>query len=188
MNYCIPLKFSDTRRPFWSMVLQEGPRISAFIALCVMFVWMAELNRQERASAMRSESSTEVRLLLSLEDTNTGLMEVRGTTDQITYASPAASRILGYDPGELTGTPISSILPEGFRQHHASSMKAATARVLVEGHSSVSTMHCVALGKRGEPVDVVVRIFVSRNGIIAILNRFDEIRYIPMAGVSPEPQ
>ncbi len=185
MNSILLSKPEIERHPPERIHSFEWPRIVASVLIVLAVVAIAESMRQERAEIGRSELSTEGRFLLSLEDTHTGLMEVKGATNEIASASPAACEILGYKPGELSGKSINAILPMPFQELHQQRLRDTISKASDGKNHFVSTMHCIALDKGGSPVEIVVRVFVSRNGIIALLNRFEDVRYIPMPGEKP---
>ena len=162
---------------FLGIVLLAGALLS------VAWVWRSTAADQARRSA-----STQARLLLSLEDANTGLLEVRGVSNEVFFSNRAAAHILGYREEDLTGRSINDILPAGFRSHHEAKVRDSMQSV-ANGSPKyrVSTMRCTAVTKSGGEVDIVVRVFVSQNGIIAFINKFDEMTYLSMPGGAQEP-
>lgn len=135
-------------------------------------VWWTGWLRRENVEVLRNEASTETRLLLALDDTHTGLMDVQNGRGVIAYANAAACDIFGYK--NMTGMEVAAILPEPFRATHWERMKLA----MHDGSPRhVAVMRCFALLANGEQVAVVVRVNISRNGVQAMVNRADELSY-----------
>lgn len=149
-------------------------------AVMVFALWWTFWRRQENVAELRSEASTETRLLLALDDTHTGLIDIQQGTTAIAYANGAACDIFGYK--SMAGEDVGSLLPELMREAHAEHMRLA----MVKGAPShISVMRCVALKRGGEPITVVVRVAVSRNGVQAMVNRADEISYADTTNPPP---
>jgi len=73
-----------------------------------------------RAALTRAEAalqSSEAQALAILRTALDGIVTI-GTDGKIRMANPAAERIFGYEPGELTGMPIAALTPEPHRSRH----------------------------------------------------------------------
>lgn len=162
--------------------------ITMVLVMAVGLVLLAQAWRDATADQIRREASTQTRLLLSLNDTNTGLMEVRSGNGEIFFSSGKACEIFGYEKNELNGRNVSVIIPESFRGQHTERVQA-TMRSTVSGEvpHKASTMRCYGIKKNGEYVEIIIRIFVSPNGIFALVNRAEDISYFVMPPLSPEP-
>lgn len=188
MSYMKPLLFSSSPVEIPEAACKpvhvfEWHRVFAVVALVLSVVTVMESFRRDNAETSRQELSTEGRFLLSLADTGTGIMDVRPLTNSISYASPAACEILGYYQTDLTNRSINDILPVDFRAFHQQRVRDAMAKVANNTEHMVSFMDCQALRKDGKPVNIKVCVFVSRNGIIALINRADEVHHFVMPNV-----
>lgn len=169
----------------WSRVVKS---LIVLGMACALF-FVAKEWQESKAENLRRDTSTHARLLVSLHDTHTGVVEVRGLNNEIYFASPVACELLGYLPGELNGAPISKILPPGFRGIHETKVKESFRSVINNTRKHrVSTMRCFGFRKDGSTVEIVVRVFVSPNGIFALINSFDEMAYLDMKGGLSDPQ
>ncbi len=59
----------------------------------------------------------------SLFDTTPDLVIIMDAEGLVVAANPSVKRILGYDPGELVGAPLSAIMPERYRTAHHTGFK-----------------------------------------------------------------
>lgn len=162
--------------------IQKWAKAIGIVIIAAACLVAAQSWRSSAIDQARIAVSTQSRLLLSMEDTNTGVLEVRGMNHEIYFASDASCRMLGYEPGELGGLNISAILPESFRSIHQDKVYAAMRSVVSDQPKShkVSTMLCSALAKDGKKIDIVLRVLVSKNGIFALINRAEDVSYFAM--------
>ncbi len=148
--------------------------------LLLTALWWTFLRRKENVQTILQSASTETRLLLALDDTHTGLVDVAAGSGTIAYANPAALEIFGYD--KMDGLEVSAILPESMRPEHARRVSDS----MKEGAPPhVAAMKCFALRKNGETITVYVRVHISKNGVQALVNRADEVSYHDMTSIAP---
>lgn len=123
------------------------------------------------------------RVLQAFDDSHTGMMAVDADSNEhdqvISQANEAACDIFGYPKGDLAGQDVGNILPDAFRSQHAAKMKAALDAAK-NGRSHVSTMRCIGKRKDGTPVDVYVRVFVTKAGVVALISLTEEMSYTTM--------
>lgn len=123
------------------------------------------------------------RVLQAFDDSHTGMLSVNADSNEhdqvIAQANEAACDIFGYPKGTLSGRDVGDILPAAFRPDHAKRMKDAIESAK-GGRSHVSTVHCVGVRKDGTPVDVYVRVFVTKAGVVALVSMAAETSYSTM--------
>lgn len=149
--------------------------LTTLIILFGVHRWLS-VNKELRKSA-----PMEARLLVYMDDTNTGLIEVR-EGNRIAEANRAACNIFGYsaDSG-MDGLSISAILPKWFAGHHDARMNAAldlARKGMIAPR--VSTMRCTAIKQNGDAVEVIVRVFIGRECVLAIVNKAQDTIYFEM--------
>lgn len=95
----------------------------------------------------------------NLLDSYPGAMVVVDDAGLVTFASPAACRLLGWD-GTLVGQPLTSIIPPRMHGRH----RAGFSRYVGTGHSSLQgkTVRVPALRRDGRELDVDLTIRVFR--------------------------
>lgn len=130
---------------------------------------------------MQKNMSLYAKVLQAFDDSHTGMLAVdAGADDQvIDQANEAACDIFGYAKGDLAGKNVGDILPEAFRAEHAVKMKKAIDAAK-GGRSRVSTVRCIGKRKDGTPVDVYVRVFVTKAGVVALISLTEEMSYTTM--------
>lgn len=130
---------------------------------------------------MRKSMSLQAKVLTAFQESHTGMLSVdAGDRVQIiAQANEAACDIFGFPKGQLAGREVSEILPAAFRAQHATKVLAALEAAKT-GQSHVSTMRCVGVRKDGTPVDVYVRVFVTKNGVVALVSLASEMFYTTM--------
>ena len=110
-----------------------------------------EIASRKRAEENLRSSEEKYRLLV---DTASDAIVSIDDEGLILFANPAIGKIFGYEPSELTGTPLTLLMPESMRGLH----KAGFARYLTTGqrHINWQGTELVALRKNGEefPVEI----------------------------------
>ncbi len=148
-------------------------RIAMAAALAVMAGGAVLMHRarHEEAELIRRNVDMRARLLLSLDETKTGLLDVEAGSGQIADANDSACEIFGYKT--MVGVNVADILPASFRQAHEARIKAVE-----KDPPHVAAMRCEALRANGETIKVLLRIHVSSNGVQAFVNRTEEVRWM----------
>jgi PAS domain S-box-containing protein len=146
----------------------------AAVAAGVVWSVLSLRDAQNEAVLLKTGSSMEARFLQSLEETNTGLMDVLQGSDIILDASPAACRIFGYS--SMAGIKVSDILPPEFREIHEAKMRAAMS------HPHAGAMRCWGRRSDGQALKLSVRVHISSNGVQAFVNLADEVTFNDMTG------
>lgn len=132
------------------------------------------------ANSREKQADTWTRFLLTFADTNTGIIEVANGQSTIYYASPNASSILGYNDRELEGVDLSAILPPDMAPHHQLQMYYAMGLASSSKlKTKVTAMLCKARRYDGTEVEVVIRLFIGKHSVFALINRADETKYLP---------
>ncbi len=95
---------------------------SSLLTLLVLpGLYFVVLRPVARLSAALSAASANARFRAVVEAATDGIIvgDLRG---RIRFANPAASRMLGYAPGEMDDMPIATIVPEDLRERHEQGM------------------------------------------------------------------
>lgn len=129
--------------------------------------------------AMQKNMSLQAKVLTAFQESHTGMLAVDADSFTIAQANEAACDIFGFKKGELAGQDLSMVVPAAFRKEHADKIKAAMA-VAKTGRSRVSTVRCFGIQKDGTLVDVYVHVFVTRNGVMALVSLASETSYTTM--------
>lgn len=130
---------------------------------------------------MRKSMSLQAKVLTAFDDSHTGMLSIdAGDNVQIiAQANEAACDIFGFPKGQLAGHEIGDILPAPFRALHAAKVLAALESAK-SGRSHVGTMRCIGVRKDGTPADVYVRVFVTKNGVVALVSLSSETFFTTM--------
>lgn len=110
------------------------------------------------------EMATDLQLLDCLPDAVILVSQDR----MIEFANSQVERLLGYDPRELTGAPLETLLPERFRRQHVQHFVAYCADPVVrqlDGHHEL-----FALTKNGRelPVELSLGTLTTAQGILVV--------------------
>jgi PAS domain S-box-containing protein len=100
---------------------------------------------QQRLKAVPASGSQETddRFRALAESAQDGIV-CADDTGVIVYANPSANRMFGYSPGELEGSALTALMPEGARPAHLT----AFARLLETGETRIIGQHPVELMAR----------------------------------------
>ena len=113
--------------------------------------FVLDLSEQKRQESARLYSEERYRVVVETASDAVVSIDDKGS---IVFANPATATILGYDPAELEGKPLTLIMPEYMRELHQTGFK----RYLATGqrHMNWQGTELTALRKNGEefPVEV----------------------------------
>lgn len=144
---------------------------------------------EKKARLAEGEAPTWTRLITALSDTNTGVIEVRSGETKVSWASAEAMRIFGYND-TMIGSDITELMGDGVVPvEHNNRVLFAMEKVRSgEINRRVTAITCVGKKRNGEEVKLVIRIFLGRQSVIALLNLAEETRYLPLVPLEvPEP-
>ena len=113
--------------------------------------FVLDLTEQKRQESGRLYSEQSYRVVVETASDAVVSIDDKGT---IVFANPATATVFGYDPAELTGKPLTLLMPEYMRELHESGFK----RYLTTGqrHMNWQGTELTALRKNGEefPVEI----------------------------------
>lgn len=119
-------------------------------------------NEEERASEARTDPPARASLTeLDLFDAAPDGVVLVDEDGRILRLNERARDLFGYEPGELTGEPIETLIPERFRAHHVDNRKAYTARP--SRRPMGATLALFGRRKNGEEFAVDVSLNTSRD-------------------------
>lgn len=154
------------------------------IIVAVLAAAVAIFFEERRIDALVRESSVWAEVLHAMRDTNTGVLVVRVGDDRIDKANPEAEKIFGYEPDGMFGLPVSELIPKELLPDHERSysktMESASSSALKE---RVIPISCMAKRRDGSEVPLIIRLYIGKNGVVALVNQLDESRYIPRDGM-----
>lgn len=159
----------------------------AFILAAITFYGYSVHEREK--SIIEGRASTWTRLLTALGETNTGVLEIRSGETRISWASPEAMTIFGYE--SMKGLDITDLMPNAMipKDHNKkvlATMEKARAGV---AERRVTAITCTGKKQTGEEIPLIIRIFLGDKSVIALINRAEETRYIPLVPLEVlEPQ
>lgn len=166
------------------------------VAACILgagVYWHENLNKEKQRA--HEEASLWANLLAAMEETHTGLLKAsmkNGGRFTIESANDSACDIFGYLPGEMDGMDVAMLLPVWFQEAHEVKMRMAQHH---DGDRTtkgrVSDMRCVAVRRDHERIDVLVRVLITPDSVIALINKADEVRHSVMGSegvIDEDPQ
>jgi hypothetical protein len=172
------------------MTKNSSPAIRwALVFILAAITFFGYTYHKKSVETLEGRASTWTRLLTALSDTNTGVVEVLSGDTRVTWASSEAMSIFGYED-TMKGLDLTEIMP-GYmitKDHNAKVLKAMDNAKVGHLERRVTAITCVGKRKNGEEVRLVIRIFIGRKSVIALLNRAEETRYLPLVPLEvPEP-
>lgn len=137
---------------------------------------------ERRVNRIETEMSTYARLIEAMHDTRTGVIEVMMGDKAISSASEGAEDIFGYTMAELKGLPVENLVPVPFLDDHRAGFDAAT-KTSIDGTMKrrVLPVRCNAKKKDGTEVPVIIRVYIGKHSIIALVNKDTDSEYIPIS-------
>ena len=147
------LKASGIFKPFEKeFIRKDGNRVPVLLGGALFenngsegVAFVLDLSEQKRQESARLYSEERYRVVVeTASDAVVGIDE-KGS---IVFANPATAAIFGYDPSELTGKPLTLLMPEYMRELHKGGFK----RYLATGqrHMNWQGTELTALRKNGE--------------------------------------
>lgn len=151
------------------------------VAVALVAAIAAVVQRYHAEITAQNHMILYARVLRALDDSHTGMISVGVDGRIISQANDAACDIFGYGPGELAGKELGDILPFSYRSTHAEKVQASIEAASAPGGMAKSAVvRCLANRKDDSPVDVYVRVFVTRTGVVTIVSLSSEISYSSM--------
>ena len=138
--------------------------VAVLIPLAWRLAWYLDHSHKRGERAERAQATTEMRYQALVESTMEAVVSAR-PDGKIIYANPAAGELFGYAAGELVGAPLTSLMPERFREAHETGMK----RFLETGDAKVigRTVELAGLTRDGEefPLELSLGTWSSDDGV-----------------------
>jgi PAS domain S-box-containing protein len=116
-HYCVPIIFADNVLGVINVYVDEGhkstDREKAFLLTIANTLAGIIVRRRAEESLLESE-----RKLQAITDAASDAIVLIDDEEKIVYWNPAASIMLGYQPGEVAGEDIHVIVPQRYRERH----------------------------------------------------------------------
>jgi PAS domain S-box-containing protein len=159
--------------------------ICCILALVIAFSVSRHLTLKKQ---QKKESSTYEKVLIVLEETNTAMMQVEAHGNRIYAPNSIACSMFGYSFEELDGLEVAKLIPIWYQPEHDAKMKAAMNLAEI-GHIPYPgvTMDCTAVRKDGREINVFVRVYIGKSGVVAIANLASQMRFTRMPKPSEQP-
>lgn len=154
------------------------------IIVSVAVAALAIFFEERRISDLEEESSSWSELLVAMRDCNTGIVIIRVGEDRIAKANKDAEELFGYKNGELLGLPVSEIVPEEFMPEHKRAYERTMETAATTLETRVVPISCLAKKKDGTTVPVIIRLYIGKGGIVALINHNKTSKYLKMDGVA----
>jgi len=135
-----------------------------------------------KTDKLRKEASVSARFILASQEAGTGILEVKAKSGTIIYADPIAEKIFGYQPGEMTGLPLSNLMVGVLAERHQAGIDAAVERLSTDSKApKVLVTPCTAVRKNNSLVSVVVRAYLSPHdeSLFAAVNSLTDVVWHP---------
>lgn len=139
---------------------------------------------------LEGRASTWTRLLTSMSDTNTGIVEILNGETKVSWASSEAMGIFGYGT-TMKGLDITDLMPDYMipKDHNKRVLTSMDKAKTGSLERRVTAIACTGKRANGDEVKLIIRIFLGKKSVIALINRAEETRYIPLVPLEvPEPQ
>lgn len=134
-----------------------------------------------RVMRLEEQSSTWGELLIAMQETKTGIVIVSRGDDRINKANQEAEELFGYESNGMEGLPVSELVPEAFKKEHNDGYSRAMVRP--DGKfedTSVVPVACMAKRRDGSEVPIVIRLYIGKRGVIALINHNKDSKYLPL--------
>lgn len=150
------------------------------IGVLVLIAAGSIMFEEARIDDLRDGASTYAEMVEAMVDTKTGIIIVRSGSQNIDKANEDACKLLGYDKGELEGLPITELVPQEYLPQHNKSYGEAMEKKSHDSTPRVVPIACYAKRKDDTFIPCVIRLYIGKNGILALINHNDQSKYLPM--------
>lgn len=134
----------------------------------------------------KTQASTYGKTLMVLEETNTALMQVGAESTKIYEPNNIALAMFGYTYQEMNGMDVNMLIPDWYRPVHQAKMQEGMKRASMgETMYQVVTMDCMAKRKDGSEINVFVRVYIGKSGVITFINLASQAKFIRMVDKPP---
>lgn len=155
--------------------------VGLIVVLGVAVAWLfAEL--REAKERLAKEAGSWTRLIGTLKQTRTGLLEVRNGSNIIYFASDEAHEIFGFAPGEMDGMPLDAIMPPPMIYDHETKMLDSMKRVKDRTFQGpkVIPVECSGRHKTGQEIGIVLRIMIGDDSVMVFVNNAYQTKFLPI--------
>lgn len=140
-----------------------------FIAMFAIFVASVAYNTiQNRYTRAFDDSKLESRYIFGMEETRSGLIELRLATKTVLNANKIAESTLGYETQEMQGILLNSLVTDKI------------ANTDFEKAPPIRVYRCYMTNKNGTFSDVIIRIMTAKkiDRIFITINSVEDVGYI----------